>query len=191
MAMPARPSAIMYPSIAAAVPVAARPPSRGGDENACVILRDRARRTIVTGLDRVDDAAGAGAELRDRTRKDDPAGAKHRHRVAQILDLVKVVAAQDDRGAAGGQIAHERARVTRTRRIERAGRLVEQQQARRAQQRGGQAEPLAHAGRIRADRDVRKRADSRSLDRVGHQRTPARPSRRASNVRFRRPVKYG
>ena len=51
-----------------------------------MMRRDRARGRIVAGLERVDDPAGAGPQLRDRAGKDDSAGAKNRDGVAQILE---------------------------------------------------------------------------------------------------------
>ena len=87
-----------------------------------------------------------------------------------------------------------RARMSRMPgRVEPGGRLVEQQQVRLAEQRRGDAEPLAHAVRVAADAVL---GAIGQLDRLEHRvdvaarRAPAGRSA-ASSSRFFRPVRYG
>ena len=72
-------------------------------------------------------------------------------RVAELLHLVHQVARQQHGHAVVGEPPDQDAHVAHARRVEAGGRLVEQQQPRRAQQRPGDAEALAHAVRVAAD----------------------------------------
>jgi hypothetical protein len=66
------------------------------------------------------------------------------------LHLVQVVAGHQDGGAVGGGLADQVADVVDPARVQAVGGLVEHQQPRRLEQRGGQREALAHAQRVPA-----------------------------------------
>ena len=92
------------------------------------------------------------------------------------------VAGEQDRDPLAGEAAHEVAHVAHPGRVEPGRRLVEQEQPRLAQQRGGDPEPLAHAVRVAADPVLRPVAQ---LDELEHlvdpgARAAARRSRRAA-----------
>ena len=78
-----------------------------------------------------------------------PAAGDDRHAVADQLDLAEQVGVQQHRDAALAQLLEQLADRAPARRVERAGRLVEQQQPRFADQRLGDPEPLLHALRHR------------------------------------------
>ena len=83
-----------------------------------------------------------------RLRHDAPA-VEHRDPVADALHVREDVGREEDRGAAregGDHVEH----LLAPERIERAGGLVEQQEARGADQRLGDAEALLHAPRVAA-----------------------------------------
>jgi hypothetical protein len=67
--------------------------------------------------------------------------------IADLRDFRHIVAAQEHRAAAPGDLPHQRAHGDRARRIQADRRLVEDHQARRAHERGRDAETLAHPGR--------------------------------------------
>src|SRR6266498_3639735 len=91
---------------------------------------------------------------------DDQAVAVHDGRSrADLLDLGEKVAGQEHRGPAGGQPRQQVADVAHALRVEPVGRLVQHQQPGRPQQRGGQAEPLAHPARVGLDRPAPHRIE--------------------------------
>ena len=94
---------------------------------------------------------GARDQVGDRALVEHAAGADDRDAVAQLLDLAHQVAREQHGHALVGEPADQHAHVAHPRRVEPGGRLVEQQQPRRAQQRPGDAEALAHAVRVAAD----------------------------------------
>ena len=99
------------------------------------------------------------------------------------------MAREDDRHALVGEAADEHAHVAHPGRVEAGRRLVEQQQLRVAQQRGGDAEPLAHAVRVAADPVAGAIGELDRLQRlVDSQRCPA-AIEAASSSRFRRPLR--
>ena len=106
-----------------------------------------------------------GAQLVEPALVDDAARADDRHAVAELLDLVHEVAREQHRDAALGQRADERAHVAHARRVEAGRRLVQQQQARAADQRAGDAEALAHAVGVAADAILRPAGEVDGVER--------------------------
>ena len=151
MPIPASPSAIDSAVTASSSAVRVRPPS--------------AKRTSVTPWRSAATAAartssvvrsaiasgGRGEQLVQRALVDDAPGADDRDAVAELLDLAHQVRGQQHRDALIGEPADELPHVAHAARVQARGRLVEQQQPRGADQRGGDAEPLAHAVRVAAD----------------------------------------
>jgi hypothetical protein len=92
-----------------------------------------------------------GPHLGQRARTPDLAVIEHRDVVAELLDQGHDVTAHQHRAARRGEAVengpHDRGRD----RIDRLERLVQHQQPRPVQQRGGQADLLAHAGGVVAD----------------------------------------
>ena len=77
-------------------------------------------------------AGGARDQVVERALVEHAAGADDRHAVAQLLDLGHQVAREQDRDALVGEPADQQAHVAHAGRVEAGGRLVEQQQPRRA-----------------------------------------------------------
>ena len=95
---------------------------------------------------------------------------------AQLLDLAEQVAGEEHRGPGPVEVEQQLADLLDALRVEAVGRLVEHQQPGLAQQRAGQAEPLPHAERVRADRPL------------VHAASPTRSSASATRPRARAPV---
>jgi hypothetical protein len=112
--------------------------------------RERDRRVVVVRPQDVRRVRRAPSERGDSSRKSDATSIDDGQRLAQLLDLVHVVAREEDRDAALREVAHARAHVARGLRIERARGLVEKQEAGLAQERGGQRQPLSHPGGVAA-----------------------------------------
>ena len=87
--------------------------------------------------------------------------------VAERGEVVHPVAGEDDRGAARGQPGQDAVDVTGAGRVEAVGRLVEDQQPRARQQRGGQPEALAHPEREAADAVVGDVGQADLVERAG------------------------
>ena len=95
-----------------------------------------------------DDAArGAADELVDARVGDQPAAADHDQVVGGQRHLAHQVRRDEDRAALGGERLEQVADPVDALRVEAVDRLVEQQRLRVAEQRGRDAEPLAHAER--------------------------------------------
>ncbi len=91
-------------------------------------------------------------DIVERPRGDHPAAVEDDHAVADPLDLGQQVRVEDHRGAAIARRADDGADVRSPDRIERRGRLIEQDQLRLAEQRDAQPEALLHALGEAADR---------------------------------------
>src|SRR5512138_1601747 len=98
-----------------------------------------------------------------RTGDDDAAAIEDRDLIAGTLDLGELMRADQHGGAARALGLDPAARVADAERIEAAAGLVEHEQRRRAEQRVGEAEPLAQARRERGDRLVRAVGDPGAL----------------------------
>ena len=112
--------------------------------------RDLQRTRVVGGAQPVAGSALA-AQVGERALVDDAPGVDDRDPVAQLLHLGQLVAGEQHRDPFVGETADQRAHVAHPGRVEAGRGLVEDQQARAAQQRGGDPEPLAHAVRVAAD----------------------------------------
>ena len=149
------------------------------------------RARVVGGAQRVA-AGGRGEQLGERALVDDAAGADDRDAVAQLLDLGHQVAGEQHGDALVGEPPDQRAHVAHAGRVEAGRRLVEQQQPRVAQQRAGDAEPLAHAVRVAADPVLGAVGEVDGVERrVDARRRASSPSSAATSSRLRRPVRYG
>jgi hypothetical protein len=91
------------------------------------------------------------AQVGDGAREADPAAGDDRQLAAQLLDLHHQVGGQQDRQPLLGERRHEPAHVAHASGVEPVRRLVEQQQPRPSEQRGGQPQALAHALRVAPD----------------------------------------
>ena len=80
---------------------------------------------------------------RGRAGRDDPPGREHRHPVGQGLRLVQVVGAEQDRGAARGQLPDQVPELPPRRGVEPRGRLVQDQQLGAADQAEREVHPAA------------------------------------------------
>ena len=118
-------------------------------------------------------------ELGGRARRDHLAARDDRHAVAHQLDLGQQVRVQQHRDAARAQRLQQLAHRPPPGRVERARRLVEQQQPRVADHRLRDPEPLLHALRHRADAPV---ATSPSADQLEQLAPLARAAARASRA---------
>src|SRR5687767_6546106 len=100
-----------------------------------------------------DDLLGADRPLQGggRVERDDLSVIDDRDAVAQLVRLFHVVRREQDRAALPLQVAHAVAEVARGLRIEPDGRLVQDHERRIRQQRAGEREALAHAGRVALD----------------------------------------
>ncbi len=124
----------------------------GGDVVHARLRGADAQRARVVGGPQPERAAGRLlAQVGQRALEDDLPRAHDRHAVAQLLDLPHEVAGEQDRHAAVGQAPHERAHVAHPGGVQAGRRLVEQEQARLADEGAGDAQPLAHAVRVAAD----------------------------------------
>ena len=115
------------------------------------LRRAHAPRALVVGRAQTVALAGGAQQRVERALVDHATGAHDRDAVAQLLDLAHQVRGQQHGHALVGEPAHEHPHVAHAGRVEPGRRLVEQQQARRAQQRGGDPEPLLHAVRVALD----------------------------------------
>jgi hypothetical protein len=100
------------------------------------------------------------------------------------FDLAHVVARQQHGQAARGEALDQGAHVADAGRVEAVGGLVEHQQARVAQQRGRDAEALAHTERVAAYFVALAAAQVDRFEDLVDARGLAPPSRPASSCRF-------
>ena len=121
------------------------------------------------GVARTDQRPGRREQLGLAALGDDLAVADHDEVVGDHLDLAQQVRGEQHRAGAVGEVAQQLAHPEDPLGIEPVGGLVEDQDARLADQRLGDAEALAHAERVVADallRRVRRQADA--LEQLGH-----------------------
>ena len=121
-------------------------------------------------------------ELGRRARRHHLAARDHRHPVAHQLDLGQQVRVEQHGDAAVAQRLQQLAHGPPPGRVERAGRLVEQQQPRVADHRLRDPEPLLHALRHRAHAARRDLAEADQLAAARNARRARRASRRASGA---------
>ena len=86
-------------------------------------------------------------QLRHVLRVRDPPSIQENRAVAHGLDFGKHVRGKQDRTALGFRLAHHCQHLVASRRIEMAGRLVQNQQRDVERKHRGQGELLSHAGR--------------------------------------------
>ena len=111
----------------------------------------RHRGTQPVELGRADDhPVGAGGEFGDGAVGDQASAVQDHHPVGDLLDLVQLVAGHQDGPSFVGQGAQHRAQPADALRIQPVGRFVQHEHPRVTQQGRGEAEPLAHAERVRA-----------------------------------------
>jgi len=104
-------------------------------------------------------------ELGCRRGPDEPAGVDDRDVVADALHVVEDVRGVEDRDLTP-QFPHEVEDLVATDRVEGADGLVEQEDGRRADERLGDPQPLAHPARVGGRAPVRP-VSARRGDRVG------------------------
>ena len=136
-----------------------------------------------------------GASRRPPVLRHEAAVGHHRRAGADQLHLGQEVAGQEDGRALADQVHEERAQLVDALRVEAVGGLVEDEQARAAQQRGGQARGVAACPSSRPAPDAGPRRPGR---RAPAHRRCAPPGARApflpaasNSVRFRRPDRCG
>ncbi len=132
----------------------------GAEGNSALPGRD----VVDSGL-RGGDGAGAGfvagpqpvalarlaAQVLERALVGEPARAHDRDPVAELFDLGQQVAGKQHGHPPGRELPDQVAHVAHPARVQTGRRLVEQQQLRLPQQRGGKPEPLPHPVRVAAD----------------------------------------
>ena len=148
-----------------------------------------APRALVVGGPQAVAGPRLAAKLGERALVGDPARADDRDAVAELLDLGEQVARQQNGDALAGEVADEPAHVAHPGRVEPGRRLVEQQQARPAQKRGGDAEPLAHPVRVAADPVAGAVGELDDLEHLVDARFESPPSSAAQSSRFARPLR--
>src|SRR6266545_617441 len=92
----------------------------------------------------------AAEQLVEGALRDDLSTIDDRHPVADLLDLAQQVRVEEDGRAALAKSANDLANVMPADRIERARRLIEDDEVRRAEERDAESEPLLHPLRERA-----------------------------------------
>ena len=151
----------------------------------------RAVRLAGLRVDPVDRLRVPAEQLVERTLGDQPAAIQDPDPVADPLDVGQDVGREDDRRA-GPQVGDERQQVAPALGIERADRLVEDQQARRGDERLGDPEPLAHPARVAADPPARRVGEPDQLEasrpRASATSASVRPCSRPASSTSSRPV---
>ena len=151
----------------------------------------------VRGVD--EDPAGRRAQRGQVVLQDQPPGVQDPDPGAQLLDLGQQVAGQEDGHPGLVQLDEELPQIANPARIQAVARLVQDQQPRAAQQRGGQPEALPHAQRVRLDRPAADPGQPDLLQRLVDPLTPGAPGgppaspgpAASSSARFARPDRCG
>ena len=116
------------------------------------------------------------AQLVDRADADEAAGREDADPVADRLDLVEEVAREQDREAAlVDEPPQQLEDLDHAERVDRGGRLVEDEQVGRLDEGVGDAEPLAHAARVGLDRVVGAIGEADLREDLVDRRSPPRP----------------
>jgi hypothetical protein len=109
---------------------------------------------LVAHVDLDDVAAGPLLELAGGAGGDGPAVVDDHHPAGQVVGLVQVLGGEQHVGAGRDQAADGVPELDAAAGVQPGGRLVEQQQPRRADQAGAQVELAAHAARVGPDQPV-------------------------------------
>ena len=134
--------------------------------------------------------AALAAQVGQGALVDDAPGVDDRDAVAQFLHLGQLVAGEQHGDPVFGEAANQLAHVAHPGRVEARGGLVEDQQARPAQQRGGDPQALAHAVRVAARPGARRAGSARRRQHLVDARSAApSPSSAASSSRFLRALR--
>jgi len=158
-----------------------RAPSANGAGSAVAVgdaaraqRRDRRRRVTLDA--HLEDLPAEAREQRLRgVERGDLAEVHDRDAVAQPLGLVEVVGGQQDRHVVpGAQARDDVEQLVADPRIQADGRLVEEEHARRGDQRAGDLQPAALTAAVAAHRAVDERAQAERLDELGDTACSAR-----------------
>ena len=87
---------------------------------------------------------------------DDPAAVEHPHPVGELVGLVEVLRGEQHRHTVGDQLLHDLPHLTPAAWVQPRGRLVQEDQPRRADQRHRQVEPALHPAGVRLGATVRR-----------------------------------
>ena len=143
------------------------------------------------GFDPVERQGVAGQQVVKRPLGDETSVVEDRDPVADPLDVGEDVGREDD-GRVGPQLGDQGEQVAPPFRVERADRLVEDQQPRPGHERLGDPEALAHAARVAGDPSPGGIGEPDLLERLGGARSrslrPASPWSRPANSTSSRPV---
>ena len=137
----------------------------------------RHRRTLSgLGIDPVERHGIAGEQVVERALGHEPAVVEDADAVADALDVGQHVRGEDDRRVLA-QLGDEREEVAASLGVERADRLVEDQQLGLGDERLGDAEPLAHPAGVPGDASVGRVGQADALERAaGPVRARRRPT---------------
>ena len=126
-------------------------------------------------------AARGGLELVDGARGDDPAAGDDHDVLADVLDEVELVAAEDDAGAGRRLLADDLGHRRDADRVEPGERLVEDEQLRVVDERRGELDALLVAVRQLLELGLRAVAEAHPLEPLGRpRRWPPCPTCRAA-----------
>ena len=97
---------------------------------------------------------------------DDPAAVEHPHPVGQLVGLVEVLRGQQHRHTVGDQLPHDLPHLSTAARVQPRGRLVEEDQPRRADQGHRQVQPALHPTGVRLGPTARRVRELEPLQQV-------------------------
>ena len=184
------PSAATSPTVSGAAPVISSPSSPVWAASICrAASRPRSSAAWLVLTSTVPpERARSSSRVQSRAQ---PAVGDDHDVVDGLLDLREVVAGDEHGAAASGVVAQEVAQPADALRVEPVGGLVENEDLRVAEQRGGQAEPLAHAERVAADPAVRPRRSSPTVASTSATRPRPMPAAGAVTRRWFRAERQG